>query len=85
MPSQFAKSISLGSNKVGAVREDAYVRASGGNLSRWLCELGDRELGLKLPLPPTGRPRKNRRKGPSDGYAQTTKRSRRLSLSRNPA
>lgn len=84
MPSQFTKSISLGSSKVGATREAAYVRGSGGNLSRWLCALGDRELGLKLPLPPTGRPRKNAR-GLTDGYVQHAKGNSRLSLPRNPA
>lgn len=82
MPAQYSKSISLGSNKVGALREAAYVRASKGNLSRWLCMLGDRELGLKLPLPPTGRPRKQRKEGPTDGNAPDDSK---LSLPTNPA
>ncbi len=82
MPSQFTKSISLGSNKVGAVREAAYVRASGGNLSRWLCELGDKKLGLALSLPSTGRPRKTKKVGPTDVQ---TKRSRRVPLPGNSA
>jgi hypothetical protein len=73
MPSQNTKSISLGSNEHGQRREAAYVKAAKGNLSRWLCELGDRALGLNLPLPGD---RRQHPKGLNDGFK--TKRSRRL-------
>lgn len=52
MPSQFTKSISLGSTPE---REKAYLEAAkkrtNGNLSKMICSIVDKDLGLNLPLP----------------------------------
>ena len=75
MPSQNTKSISLGSNEYGAAREVAYVKAANGNLSRWLCSLADRELGLNLPLPGDKRPGKAKQNA-DDTTKSATKRNK---------
>jgi hypothetical protein len=61
MPAQYTKSISFGSHEdVGGLREKLYMKAAKkrteGNLSRLICEIVDKELGISLPLPGIGRP-----------------------------
>jgi hypothetical protein len=61
MPAQYTKSISFGSHEdVGGKREKLYIKAAkkmaDGNLSRLICQIVDKALGITLPLPGIGRP-----------------------------
>lgn len=81
MPAQYTKSISFGSHEdVGGKREALYQKAAdklaGGNMSRLICQIVDQDLGIKLPLPGIGRPKKSESEGVNDGYPNNKKRKR---------
>ncbi len=62
MASEMTSSVSYGSDDTARERKKLYMLAAkkreGGNFSRFIMRIVDKELGITLPLPITGRPKK---------------------------
>jgi hypothetical protein len=72
MASEITSSISYGSDKVARLRKKLYVQAAkereGNNFSRLAMKAIDAYVGVDLPLPKIGRPKKIERQGSNDGF-----------------
>jgi glutaredoxin-related protein len=62
MPARYVIGVSFGSDENALKRKELYVaaakRLNGGNLSRLIISCCDKVLGINLPLPSIGRPKK---------------------------
>ena len=62
MPSHYTITVGLGSDKYAKRRKELYLKAAkkleSGNLSRLMMRCVDKVLGIKMPYPILGRPRK---------------------------
>jgi hypothetical protein len=63
MPSEIRMVLSCGSGPNARLRKKLYRKAAkDGNLSGFIIRLLDKAIGIKLPLPVRGRPRKSNNK-----------------------
>ena len=79
MASEITGSISYGSDDVARLRKKLYLEAAAkherGNFSRLAMKALDKYIGVNLPMPKIGRPKKLERQGLNDGFKK--RRSRR--------